>query len=35
MAIFNFARLARKLGYYGDVMYSYYRISAVEHDGGI
>ena len=35
MAIFNFARRARKLCYYGDVIYSYYRKSAVEHDGGV
>ena len=35
MAIFNFARLAPKLRYYGDVVYSFYRKSAVEHDGGI
>ena len=35
MAIFNFARLATKLRYYGDVVYSFYRKSAVEHDGGV
>ena len=35
MAIFNFARRARKLCYYGDVIHSYYRKSAVEHDGGV
>ena len=34
MAIFNFARRARKLRYYGDVIHSCYRKSAVEHDGG-
>ena len=32
---FNFARHARKLRYYGDVIHSYYRKSAVEHDGGV
>ena len=32
MAIFNFARRARKLRY---VIYSWYRKSAVEHDGGV
>ena len=35
MAIFNFARLAPKLRDYGDVIYSFYRKSAVEHDGGV
>ena len=35
MAIFNFARRARKLCYYGDVIHSYYRKSAVEHDGDV
>ena len=35
MAIFNFARRARKLRYYGDVIHSCYRKSAVEHDGGV
>ena len=35
MAIFNFARRARKLRYYGDVIHSSYRKSAVEHDGGV
>ena len=35
MAIFNFARLARKLRYYGDVIHPSYRKSAVEHDGGV
>ena len=35
MAIFNFARLAPKLCYYGDVIYSFYWKSAVEHDGGV
>ena len=35
MAIFNFALLAPKLRYYGDVIYSFYRKSAVEHDGGV
>ena len=31
------ARLAPKLRYYGlgDIIYSFYRISAVEHDGGV
>ena len=33
--IFNFARRARKLRYYGDVIHSCYRESAVEHDGGV
>ena len=32
MAIFNFARRARKLR---DVIHSHYRKSAVEHDGGV
>ena len=32
---FNFARRARKRRYYGDVIYSSYRKSAVEHDGGV
>ena len=33
---FNFARLAPKLRYlYGDVVYLFYRKSAVEHDGGV
>ena len=35
MAIFNFAWRARKLRYYGDVIYSWYRKSAVEHDSGV
>ena len=35
MAIFNFARRARKLRYDGDVIHSCYRKSAVEHDGGV
>ena len=37
MAIFYFPRRARKLRYYGDVdvVYSFYRKSAVEHDGGV
>ena len=35
MAVFNFARRARKLRYYGDVIYSWYRKSAVEHDSGV
>ena len=35
MAIFNFARRAPKLRYYGDVVYSFYWKSAVEHDGGV
>ena len=39
MAIFNFARRARKLRYYGDVygdvIQPSYRKSAVEHDGGV
>ena len=35
MAIFNFARRARKLRYYGDVIHSCYRKSAVEHDGSV
>ena len=35
MAIFNFARRARKRRYYGDIIHSSYRKSAVEHDGGV
>ena len=35
MAIFYFAQRARKLRYYGDVVHSFYRKSAVEHDGGV
>ena len=35
MAIFNFARRARKLRYYGDVIHPSYRKSPVEHDGGV
>ena len=35
MAIFNFARRARKLRYYGDVIQPSYRKSAVEHDGSV
>ena len=35
MPNFNFARRARKLCYYGDVIHSCYRKSAVEHDGGV
>ena len=35
MAIFNFARRARKLRYYGDVIHPSYSKSAVEHDGGV
>ena len=35
MAIFNFARRARKLRYYDDVIHSCYRKSAVEYDGGV
>ena len=35
MAIFYIARRARKLRYYGDVIYSFCWESAVEHDGGI
>ena len=34
MVIFNFARRAPKLRYYGDVVYSFYWKSAVEHHGG-
>ena len=34
-AIFNFARRARKLRYYGDVIHSCYRKSAVEYDSGV
>ena len=30
-----FARRARKLRYYGDVILSCYRKSAVEHDSGV
>ena len=30
---FYFARRARKLRYYGDVVHSFYSKSAVEHDG--
>ena len=33
--IFNFTRHAHKLRYYGDVIYSFYWNSAVEHDGGV
>ena len=33
MAIFYFARRARKLRYYGDVIHSFDWKSAVEHDG--
>ena len=32
---FNFARRAPKLRYNGDVIHSFYRKSAVEHDGGV
>ena len=32
---FNFARLAAKLRYYGDVVHSFYWKSTVEHDGGL
>ena len=35
MAIFNFARHEFKMRYYGDVIYSFYWKSAVEHDGGV
>ena len=35
MAIFNFARHVPKLCYYGDVVYSFYWKSAVEHDVGV
>ena len=35
MAIFYFARRARKLRYYGDVIHSFDWKSAVEHDGGV
>ena len=35
MAIFNFTWRAPKLRYYGDVIYSFYWKSAVEHDGGV
>ena len=35
MAIYYFARRARQLRYYGDVIHSFYRKSAVEHDGGV
>ena len=35
MAIFNFARRARKLRYYGDDIHPSYRKSAAEHDGGV
>ena len=35
MAIFNLARHAPKLRYYGYVVYSFYWKSAVEHDGGV
>ena len=33
MAIFYFARRGPKLRYYGDVIYSFYWESAIEHDG--
>ena len=32
---FYFARRARKLRYYGDVIHSFYWKSAVEHEGGV
>ena len=32
---YNFARRARKLRYYGDVIHPSYRKSAIEHDGGV
>ena len=32
---FNLAQLAPKLRYYGDVVYSFYKKSAVKHDGGV
>ena len=35
MAIFYFARHAPKLRYYGDVIHSFYRKSAIEHGGGV
>ena len=35
MAIFYFARCARKQRYYGDVIHSCNWKSAVEHDGGV
>ena len=35
MAIFDFARRASKLHYYGDVIHSFYWKSALEHDGGV
>ena len=35
MTIFYFARCARKLRYYGDVIHSFYWKSAAEHDGGV
>ena len=35
MVIFNFARLAAKLRYYGNVVHSFYWKSAVEYDGGV
>ena len=35
MAIFDIARRAPKLRYYGNVIYSFYRKSAIEHDGGV
>ena len=35
MANFYIARYATKLRYYGYVIHSFYRKSAVEHDGGV
>ena len=34
MVIFYFPWRARKLHFYGDIIHSFYRKSAVEHDGG-
>ena len=33
--VFYFARRAHKLRYYGDVIHSFDRKSAVQHDGGV
>ena len=33
--LFYFARRARKLRYYGDVIHSFYWKSAVQHDSGV
>ena len=35
IAIFNFARRARKIALYSDLIHSFDWKSAVEHDGGV